>query len=185
MWFPNRAVYRGLLALFPSVTALWLPGWPLFLLFARGQTTGSSHFFLASWALINFNLPRDLAEKRQHLLLNKLKLSLEMKDESTKAWSIQTSQLAKYREGNRAGIRREMPFPHRRPGQVSVDGPGEALSSPSSFPFPPPAAPLLPSPCSKMRLFSCLLPSKTIGCVLYGALHSSLQQVIGEQCFPS
>ena len=71
------------------------------------------------------------------------------------------------------------------PGQVSVDGPGEALSSPSSFPFHPSGAPLVTSSCCRMRPFNRLFPSKTVWCVVYGALHSSLQQVIGEWSYPS
>jgi hypothetical protein len=56
---------------------------------------------LAPRALINFNLSQDLAKETKYLLLNKLKLSLKMKDESAKAGIIPTSKLAKSREGNR------------------------------------------------------------------------------------
>lgn len=62
-----------------------------------------------------------------------------MKDESTKAWNIQTLQLAECREGHRAGIKREV-----FPGQVSVDGTGELVAL--SFLLPPPSPKF--SPCN-------------------------------------
>ena len=82
---------------------------------------------------MDFSISQDLAGERQHLLLNKLKLSLEMKDESAKAWGIPTSQLAKCREG-----RGQESGGKYFPGQVPVDPAGESAAS--SF-LPPPPSP--------------------------------------------